>query len=71
MELQGLAQAEAQRRATQSSRLALVLPAHVLDVLTLGNLPGVDCDQRHCLGMTPKKTSLENESLFFFNYFVP
>lgn len=44
-ELQRSAQAEAQRRATQSSRLALVLPAHVVDVFTLGKLA---CERRHC-----------------------
>lgn len=37
-QLQRSTQAEAQRRAIQSSRLALVLPAHVVDVLTLGKL---------------------------------
>lgn len=41
-ELQRSAQAEAQRRVTQGCRLALVLPAYVLDVLTLGKLAGVD-----------------------------
>ncbi|XP_075892174.1 uncharacterized protein LOC142895202 [Nelusetta ayraudi] len=36
-ELQRSAQAEAQRRVTQGCRLALVLPAYVLDALTLGD----------------------------------
>lgn len=40
MELQDSAQAEAQRRAAQRSHLALILPPHVLDILTLGKLDG-------------------------------
>lgn len=40
MELQESAQVEAQRRATQCCHLALVLPAHVLNILTLGKLAG-------------------------------
>lgn len=38
MELQDSVQAEAQRRAAQRSHLALVLPPHVLNILTLGKL---------------------------------
>ncbi|CAK6968135.1 uncharacterized protein si:dkey-103g5.4 isoform X2 [Scomber scombrus] len=37
MELQDSVQAEAQRRAAQRSHLALVLPPHVLNILTLGD----------------------------------
>lgn len=40
MELQDLAQTEAQRRAAQRSHLALILPPHVLHILTLGKLAG-------------------------------
>lgn len=40
MELQDSAQIEAQRRATQRCHLALVLPPHVLHILTLGKLAG-------------------------------
>lgn len=39
-ELQDSAQTEAQRRAAQHSRLALILPPHVLHILTLGKLAG-------------------------------
>lgn len=38
VELQDAAQAEAQRRAAQHSHLALILPPHVLHILTLGKL---------------------------------
>ncbi|KAM8904381.1 uncharacterized protein AB9W97_008057 [Spinachia spinachia] len=37
MELQGSAQMEVQRRAAQRSRLALILPLHVLHILTQGD----------------------------------
>ncbi|XP_051254705.1 uncharacterized protein si:dkey-103g5.4 isoform X3 [Dicentrarchus labrax] len=37
MELQDSAQTEAQRRAAQRSHLALILPPHVLHILTLGD----------------------------------
>lgn len=40
MELQDSAQTEAQRRAAQHSRLALILPPLVLHILTLGQLFG-------------------------------
>ncbi len=40
IELQDSAQAEAQRRAAQRSVLALILPPHVLHILTLGKLAG-------------------------------
>lgn len=40
MELQDAAQADAQRRAAQRSHLALILPPHVLHILTLGKLVG-------------------------------
>lgn len=38
LEQQDPAQAEAQRRATQRCRLALILPPHVLHILALGNM---------------------------------
>lgn len=40
MELQDSAQTEAQRRAAQCSHLALILPPHVLHILTQGKLAG-------------------------------
>lgn len=40
IELQDSAQTEAQRRASQRYHLALVLPPHVLHILTLGKLNG-------------------------------
>ncbi|XP_030261233.1 uncharacterized protein LOC115574093 isoform X5 [Sparus aurata] len=44
MELQDAAQADAQRRAAQRSHLALILPPHVLHILTLGD--GEEWDQQ-------------------------
>lgn len=38
MELHDSAQAEAQRRAAQHCHSALILPAHVLHILTQGNV---------------------------------
>jgi len=40
VELQDAAQTEAQRRVAQRSYLALILPLHVLHILTLGKLLG-------------------------------
>lgn len=40
MELQDSAQTEAQRRAARCSHLALILPPHVLHILTQGKLVG-------------------------------
>lgn len=47
VELQDSSQTEAQRRVAQHSQLALILPSHILHILTLGKLIGKLQEWKH------------------------